>query len=126
MSKTTKFNYRKFYKEITRHDIPKDFDIHHIDFDRSNNVIENLVAIPRIVHQEYHKTLPYITESIKININANPMSYNYLLNSLNKHAICCEVIHYFLYLRDALIKGHNNSIFLHNYNTDFSYLINKL
>ena len=48
------FNYRKFYEKQTNKKIPKDFDIHHIDFNRENNDIANLVAIPRQLHKKYH------------------------------------------------------------------------
>ena len=48
-------NYRKFYKEQTKKDIPTTFDVHHIDLNKNNNLLFNLVAIPRELHQEYHK-----------------------------------------------------------------------
>lgn len=54
MDKNPKFNYRKFYEKQTGKKIPKDFDIHHIDFNRENNDIMNLVAIPRELHKKYH------------------------------------------------------------------------
>jgi len=57
MSNQTKFNYRKFYEQKTGKKIPKDFDIHHIDFNRENNDIMNLVAIPKKLHHNYHKSL---------------------------------------------------------------------
>lgn len=51
------FNYRKFYEKQTGKKIPKDFDVHHIDFNRENNDIMNLVAIPKELHRNYHKSL---------------------------------------------------------------------
>jgi hypothetical protein len=57
MDKTPKFNYRKFYEEKTGKKIPKDFDVHHIDLNRENNEIENLVAIPKHLHKKYHSLL---------------------------------------------------------------------
>ena len=63
------FNYRKFYEKETGKKIPKDFDVHHIDFNRENNDIMNLVAMPKKLHQRYHlllcKSMPF--GSIKIN-----------------------------------------------------------
>lgn len=50
-------NYRKFYKEQTNTDIPNDFDIHHIDLNNKNNEINNLVGLPKLLHQKYHKAL---------------------------------------------------------------------
>lgn len=48
-------NYRKIYQEIIGCKIPPGWDIHHIDEDRNNNEILNLLAIPRETHQKYHK-----------------------------------------------------------------------
>ena len=46
-------NYRKFYeKEVCK--IPDGFVIHHIDFDRNNNKIHNLVMLPSRLHSQYH------------------------------------------------------------------------
>ena len=44
-------NYRKFYAEYygIKWD-PKKFQVHHIDGDRSNNSIENLVLLPTELH----------------------------------------------------------------------------
>lgn len=47
-------NYRKFYAEQTGLPVPKDFDIHHLDGNRDNNSISNLVAIPKKLHHQYH------------------------------------------------------------------------
>lgn len=38
--------------------IPKDWVIHHIDGDKLNNDIDNLIAIPDLVHELIH-TYPY-------------------------------------------------------------------
>jgi hypothetical protein len=57
MSKGT--NYRKSYEKITGVKLPKSFEVHHIDGDRTNNHILNLVALPRKLHKEYHAKLSY-------------------------------------------------------------------
>lgn len=69
MSHQTKFNYRKFYEKQTGKKIPKDFDIHHIDFNRENNDIANLVAIPKELHSEYHRALYQIQYQVEYKIN---------------------------------------------------------
>ena len=56
-AKKSKFNYRKFYEKQTNKKVPKDFDVHHIDLNRENNDIVNLVAIPKELHQKYHTSL---------------------------------------------------------------------
>ena len=69
MDKRPKFNYRKFYEQKTGKKIPKDFDIHHIDFNRQNNDIINLVAIPKKLHLQYHKALYEIQYQMEYKIN---------------------------------------------------------
>lgn len=47
-------NYRKFYEKETGKKVPEWFEIHHIDENRNNNSIENLVAIPFELHNKIH------------------------------------------------------------------------
>lgn len=35
-------------------EIPEGYDIHHIDFNKNNNDISNLIALPKSVHQSLH------------------------------------------------------------------------
>ena len=119
-------NYRKFYKETTGVEIPKGFDVHHIDGYRNNNDISNLVAIPKKIHNLYHQVVRYNFIAINIDIKLNPMSYNYSLDRLTELSICTEIIHYFVFFRDALIDGKTSSIMGHNYESCFKYLTNKI
>ena len=48
-------NYRKLYKDNIGK-IPKNWDIHHIDFNHDNNDLNNLIAVPKIVHNIIHQT----------------------------------------------------------------------
>ena len=48
-------NYRKAYERHLDAKIPFDWDVHHLDEDRNNNEMDNLVAIPRELHTLYHK-----------------------------------------------------------------------
>ena len=46
-------NYRKLYiKKIG--EIPSDWEVHHIDGNRQNNSIKNLVALPIKLHKRLH------------------------------------------------------------------------
>lgn len=46
-------NYRKFYeKEVCF--IPKNFVIHHLDSNRENNDLKNLLMLPKELHNRYH------------------------------------------------------------------------
>lgn len=47
-------DYRTIYEEHFRMTIPDGFVIHHMDRDRDNNDIDNLVMLPSKLHQQYH------------------------------------------------------------------------
>lgn len=48
-------NYRKKYKDYFKIQISQEYDIHHIDFNHENNDIENLLLLPKKLHQRLHK-----------------------------------------------------------------------
>lgn len=54
-------DYKKIYENALNVFVPEDFEIHHIDLNRSNNDILNLVAIPKDLHVEYHKYHKYLS-----------------------------------------------------------------
>lgn len=66
-------NYRKLYENKIGK-IPNDWEIHHIDFNHNNNDINNLIAIPKIVHVVIHQT-GYLNRS----------EINNLINIYNKN-----------------------------------------
>lgn len=47
-------DYRQLYKDHYHIDFGSDMVVHHIDFDRSNNSIGNLMLLPNDVHARYH------------------------------------------------------------------------
>lgn len=47
-------DYRSFYISMTNSIISNDYEVHHIDSNRDNNDIYNLVALPRKLHKRYH------------------------------------------------------------------------
>jgi len=47
-------NYRTKFKKYYGIDFSNDYEIHHIDLDRGNNNIENLMILPRALHHKYH------------------------------------------------------------------------
>ena len=48
-------NYRKLYeKNIGK--IPDKWDVHHIDFNHNNNSLNNLIAVPSMVHMIIHQS----------------------------------------------------------------------
>lgn len=80
-------NYRKYYEDKCNIKIPKDFEIHHIDGNRNNNNIKNLVMLPKELHQEYH----YIVEKLK---NQFCIEYN-ITSILDNGNGINEVSHYY-------------------------------
>lgn len=54
LAKKRKSGYRRKYERYLGVEIPKDFDVHHIDFNPLNNEVSNLAAIPRLTHQALH------------------------------------------------------------------------
>lgn len=59
-------NYKKKYKDFFHIEFGKEFDIHHIDGNRENNDISNLLLLPKKLHLSYH------TESSICSINYSP------------------------------------------------------
>lgn len=47
-------NYRQYYKDYFGIEFGSEMAVHHIDFDRSNNDIGNLLLIPKELHAKYH------------------------------------------------------------------------
>lgn len=47
-------SYRKIYEDYFRIKIPAGYDIHHIDRNRGNNDIKNLILLPKELHQRLH------------------------------------------------------------------------
>lgn len=57
-------NYRTIYKRYYEIDFDKSYVVHHIDFNRENNDISNLVLLPKELHEKYHTIINSITISI--------------------------------------------------------------
>ena len=49
-----KINYRKLYESHYNILIPKSYELHHIDADRTNNNISNLIDLPKEFHKALH------------------------------------------------------------------------
>jgi hypothetical protein len=48
-------NYRKLYENHIGK-IPDKWEIHHIDFNHNNNSLDNLIAVPSMVHMVIHQS----------------------------------------------------------------------
>lgn len=47
--------YRRQYIKATKLQVPAGFDIHHLDHNWKNNKIGNLVALPKALHDRWHR-----------------------------------------------------------------------
>jgi len=56
----------KFVYESVNGPVPEGYEIHHIDFNKYNNDISNLIALPREQHKKYHACVNYMTGIVKI------------------------------------------------------------
>lgn len=52
-------NYRKKYELYLGYRLTPDIEVHHIDHNRGNDHVSNLVAIPKDLHREYHTYCGY-------------------------------------------------------------------
>ena len=66
-------NYREKYKRYYKIDFDNSYAIHHIDFNRKNNDIKNLLLLPKNLHHKYHyyltKLFPFDWKQGSVNIN---------------------------------------------------------
>ena len=67
-------NYRKHYIDSLGINLNKHYEIHHIDRDRSNNDLSNLVAIPKDIHAKIHKIFNRYDKAIE---SINELGYFY-------------------------------------------------
>lgn len=60
-------DYKRKYEKLCNVKIPKNYEIHHIDMDRTNNNIYNLVMLPKELHQQYHTLREKMENNFYIN-----------------------------------------------------------
>lgn len=59
--KRSRVDYRQKYKDYYNIDFGREMVVHHIDFNRGNNDISNLLLLPNNLHAKYHLTLQMLT-----------------------------------------------------------------
>lgn len=68
-------NYRRIYQNHLNYELPQNFDVHHIDHNFKNNKIGNLVAIPKTLHDEYHRCFNIKDEEMVNNLKIIILNY---------------------------------------------------
>lgn len=112
-------DYRKIYESQCNIKIPKGYVIHHIDFDRTNNHIRNLVMLPKDLHREYHETNNLVS-LIDIHLElTSVIDKGNGINSYSKYIIdkftsiyeeCCKYVDYRDYLLGLIPNIHRMNI----------------
>ena len=86
-----KDSYRKIYERLIGK-VPDGYHIHHIDKNRGNNNIENLLMLPGGLHNRYHASLATIETIheiipikgiVSVMDGGNALNY-YILNTVEK------------------------------------------
>lgn len=77
-------NYRRKYKKEVC-EIPKGFDVHHLDENRENNDIDNLLMLPKKLHQKYHKVLIAVQMANNNGVCEQIYPSNHFGSGLNKY-----------------------------------------
>lgn len=110
------FNYRKYYKNYYNIDFDKKYVVHHIDCNRENNNIHNLVLLPVELHIKYHNQ-KIIIENIEMptkicgNGNSGYSCYLYELKKfINILEECNKWYDYKMYLEGIIPNFHNIDI----------------
>lgn len=110
-------NYRKLFSNHYGIEIPKKYDIHHIDLNHENNSIENLMILPAALHKRYHFLKNIVTSrQFPVQISGSSMgSKSYYLDASKKFIEtleqCNKWYDYKLYLDGAMPNIHSFSIY---------------
>ena len=106
--------YRKFYTEQTGVKLPKGFVVHHIDLNRGNNQIDNLVAVPSKLHSKFHVSIIDnidITSKVCSVVEGGNRYNSYCMQMLNhfirNYTEMCMWVDYKYYLLGLLPNIHN-------------------
>ena len=110
-------NYRQFYKDYYGIEFGTDMVIHHIDFDRTNNDIDNLLLMPAELHGKYHLTiaqlcnsspiladLGFIDPDMRVNGNTNKA------NSLISLGIIFKEIDVWIQIKEKMEKAKQSKV----------------
>ena len=115
-------DYRKLFKKHYNIEFSSNFVVHHIDLNHENNDINNLMILPKKLHQKYHfllTTLNVDKSSIvkfETRITGNCANTNtYRINMIEKLAevltMCNMWYDYKLYMDKKIPNIHDLEVF---------------
>lgn len=115
MKNQKEFNYRKFYEKSLGIKIPNRFVIHHLDLNHYNNDIDNLLMLPRKLHEEYHRLSSKICDcQLDIKISSHMSGFrsqlykiNLLNTFMNTYTECVKWMDFKNFLLGAFPNIHN-------------------
>lgn len=106
-------NYREKYKKHYGIEFSEDYVVHHINHNRDDNDIENLLLLPKILHQQYHfyyerAQFDKFDKKIKTNeVSPNNNTIEMMFDFLYVYKECQKWADYKLYLEGKLPNIHN-------------------
>lgn len=110
-------SYRSTYEKAIHKKIPKGYEIHHIDMNRNHNYIDNLVMLPKKLHQDYHRTLEHLTHfnSIEVKMKSvvesgngtNEAMLEAITEFVNVWSECNKWVDYKYYMLGLIPNIHN-------------------
>lgn len=110
VNKATKNTYRKYYKSYYKIDFGSDMVVHHIDFDRDNNDISNLLLIPRTLHSEYHEIVRELKQhNIRIDnimLNRGVSHASFDISFLENYVSVLNEMLFWIKEKDEMYRGN--------------------
>ena len=97
-------DYRVKYKRYYDIEFGNDYAVHHIDGDRTNNDISNLVLLPKELHSKYH-----FQKSI---IDSQPLPTRITGNGLNSQSYYLACLESFMKTLQECNKWYDYKLFL--------------
>lgn len=120
------FNYRKYYAEYYSISFDSSYHIHHIDLNKDNNDISNLILLPSKLHTRYHYILKVINNNNNeskqglIDFRISSVLFNNYEDTSNKMLIFIPNLilecQYWINLKN---NNYNNTVFKEKHNEVF-------
>lgn len=103
-------SYRKKYKDYFNIQFGNEYDVHHIDFNHYNDSIDNLLLIPKELHQRLHKAKTNYGAFVDNQKNVfsdikNQVSCNILSKAMREIADIYSELERWVYMKENEQKG---------------------